>query len=329
MPYQAYSTAMLAHSAYYCPRQAADKFKTDRLTAFEYTSSELGERPQNTLLFIGGLGDGLRTVRYVSELVKALPKNWRLVEVLLSSSYGGWGTSSLSKDAEEISACVKYFGNTSQRIVLMGHSTGCQDCMEYVVGSRQSLRTPIQGVILQAPVSDREAMVLLMGEEQYTKAAKAASDLIDSGRAKDAVPEALTLGFFGAACSAERWYSLSSPPPKFDGKDDYFSSDLDDSRLKESFGKWNCSGYAGDKGRNPALCILYGGSDEYVPSFVDKEQLVQRWTKALKAEGGLIDEINGGVIPAATHTMAGLSEVVQDVLGRVVRFLSFVEQHKI
>jgi len=75
-------------------------------------------------------------IRYPSTIAKSLPPNWAIAEVLLSSSYRGWGTSSLQKDAKELAECVGYFCKLrpGREVVLMGHSTGCQDVMEYVVG---------------------------------------------------------------------------------------------------------------------------------------------------------------------------------------------------
>ena len=74
--------------------------------------------------------------RYPSTIAKSLPADWAIAEVLLSSSYRGWGTSSLTKDAKELAECVGYFRGLrpGREVVLMGHSTGCQDVMEYVVG---------------------------------------------------------------------------------------------------------------------------------------------------------------------------------------------------
>jgi triacylglycerol esterase/lipase EstA (alpha/beta hydrolase family) len=76
------------------------------------------------------------STRYPSTIAKSLPSSWAIAEVLLSSSYRGWGTSSLAKDARELSECVSYFASLrpSAKIVLMGHSTGCQDIMEYLLG---------------------------------------------------------------------------------------------------------------------------------------------------------------------------------------------------
>lgn len=74
--------------------------------------------------------------RYPSTIAQSLNADWAIAEVLLSSSYRGWGTGSLAKDARELAQCVEYFQNLrpGKMVVLMGHSTGCQDIMEYLVG---------------------------------------------------------------------------------------------------------------------------------------------------------------------------------------------------
>jgi hypothetical protein len=89
--------------------------------------------------------------RYPSTIAKSLPADWTIAEVLLSSSYRGWGTSSLQKDVKELAECVGYFSSLrpGREIVLMGHSTGCQDVMEYVVGKGEckfSLRVEASSV---------------------------------------------------------------------------------------------------------------------------------------------------------------------------------------
>lgn len=60
-----------------------------------------------------------------------------------------------------------------QKIILMGHSTGCQDAMQYLLTKHH--QTPIHGAILQAPCSDREAFA----EEGHTRVARAAKEMHD------------------------------------------------------------------------------------------------------------------------------------------------------
>jgi triacylglycerol esterase/lipase EstA (alpha/beta hydrolase family) len=87
-----------------------------------------GEYKQQ-VIFIGGLTDGLLATDYLEPLAIALDKEkWSLVQLLMSSSYSGFGTSSLKQDAQEIDQLINHLINkeNSEGVVLLGHSTGCQ-----------------------------------------------------------------------------------------------------------------------------------------------------------------------------------------------------------
>ncbi|KAI9797586.1 MAG: hypothetical protein M1825_005968 [Sarcosagium campestre] len=284
------------------------------LVAFEHNPDPSSSPAQHTLIWIGGLGDGLLTVSYPTTLARHLPPAWRLVQILLSSSYLGWGTSSVAKDADEISQCVTYFrdlqaSSAADKIVLMGHSTGCQDSVEYVTGAT---RAAVDGVVLQAPVSDREAMSFLMAKDVYDRSNALARDWVRRGDGEEVMPSNATDGFLTSPCCARRWLSLASPD--HDGDEDFFSSDLTDAQLDKTFGAFPHS---------TPLCLLYGEKDQYVPDFVDKESLVQRWINHVIKGGGRVDQENSGIIKGASHNLTGDGdEVIQDVVGRVVRFLA-------
>ena len=238
--------------------------------------------------------------------------------MLLSSSYTGWATSSLAKDATELAACVSYFRglNPAGKIILMGHSTGCQDCMEYLTGNESEDRPAIQGVILQAAVSDREALGTVMEPEVLRKSVVLAKEMVAAGLGSDILPAAATAHLFGNSCSASRWLSLISP--EHDGADDYFSSDLTDAQLQNSFGRLPAT---------TPLCILNSEKDENVPGYVDKENLVKKWIGVTKKGGGVVDELHSGVIPKASHNLAEDSdEVVDEVFNRVVGFLCRIDE---
>lgn len=216
---------------------------TKKLVAFEHAppSPSPTAQPQNTLLWIGGLGDGLLTVTYPGTIASSLPPTWRLAEVLLRSSYNGWATGRLSRDARELGECVAYFRSLRPggKVVLMGHSTGCQDIMEYLVGDGAEARAHVDGVVLQGGVSDREAwrdMLELEAErEKFEDIVRTAKEMIDSGEEREImtfkgnmVAEAL-----GAPMSAYRTYSLLAKG----GDDDYFSEDLEEEVLRGTFGR--------------------------------------------------------------------------------------------
>lgn len=169
-----------------------------------------------------------------------------MAEVLLSSAYNGWGTSSLARDASELAEAVTYFRQTKGRqskIVILGHSTGCQDCMEYCVGPGADERPHVDGIILQAPVSDPEAAAHLVDPAELKRANETAQEMVKNGQENDVMPNHLTRGFFNGAVTAYRWLSLLSPDGSKqslssaasclfymssrrcpEGDDDYFSS---------------------------------------------------------------------------------------------------------
>ncbi|KAI9762148.1 MAG: Vacuolar protein sorting-associated protein 35 [Chaenotheca gracillima] len=293
-----------------------------RLVAFEHAppSTDSSSRPsQNILLFIGGLGDGLLTVPYTPSLSAHLPASWSLAQIMLSSSYIGWGTSSVSEDAKEIGQCVSYFRDLrgpNTRVVLLGHSTGCQDVMEYMTGKQVASRPRVDGAIMQAPVSDREGSVYLMSPEVYARSVKVAREYVARGDGEDILPTVVSANFFGSPCSARRWLSLASPD--HDGDEDFFSSDLTDEQLKSTFGSLG--------NIDTPLCILYSGKDQFVPPFVDKQGLVDRWISISKAAGGRIDEKHSGLIKEGDHTFKDLPrEVLEDLERRVIGFIKRVD----
>lgn len=281
-----------------------------RLVAFEHVQT--GAAPSNTIIFIGGLSDGLLTVPYTIPLVEALPNSYSLVEIVLSSSYSGWGTLSINHDIREIAQCVAYFRNLRPqgKIVLLGHSTGCQDVLHYLIADGE--RPKIEGGILQSPVSDRQALTLLLSKADYQSSVKLAQEYIDDHRGGDALPARITGGFFLCPVSANRWMSLASPGPDHIGEDDYFSSDFDDERIKRTFGK---AGVTGTR-----LSLLYGGSDRYVPNAVDKDGLLDNWIRHIRDGGGVVDE-GAGVIKGATHTLKEGGEPTRDLIRRILGFL--------
>jgi hypothetical protein len=199
----------------------------------------------------------------------------------------------------------------------MGHSTGCQDVMEYLTGKGHETREKIDGGIIQAPASDREAICMSIDPEIYRESCEVAKSMIEAGNGEDILPSKLTKNIGPAPVSARRWLSLASP--NHDGDDDYFSSDLTDEQLLKSFGALPAG---------VPLCILFSGSDEYVLKTIDKEALLQRWIGIAKQGKGLVDEVNSGVMEGATHNLAGdKGEVVEGLVKRVLGFVNGLSAH--
>jgi pimeloyl-ACP methyl ester carboxylesterase len=286
-----------------------------RLTAFEFT------RPStpltNILFWVGGLSDNLLTVDYPTVLAHKLPPSWTIVQVALTSAGSGWGTTTLARDAKELAACVRYFRAivpSGSKFVLMGHSTGCQDAMEYVTGPDRDSRPAIDGVVLQAPVSDREASAG-MKKDEYDGIVDTSRQYVAEGRPHDSLPKALDGGIFAkTAVTAYRWLSLLSPDK--DGDDDYFSSDLTDDQLRRSFGRFPAT---------TPLLILCSGEDEHVPKSIHVPAMIQRWKGFVREGGGVVDEQHSGIVEGATHNLDGCSEVVvQRLVDKVNGFVQRV-----
>ena len=262
---------------------------------------------RNAVIFIGGLFDGPNTVDYVrtvSEHLIAHSTPWSIFDARISSSFTGFGHGSLARDVEEISRLVTYLRHLGkEKVVLMGHSTGSQDCIHYALNAASSV--PVDGYILQGPASDREALKLELSEEEHSKPLKAATDLISQGKGLELLPRFTGNLVYFPPMTAYRWHSLQG----VGGDDDYFSSDLSDERLKETFGRLT----------KPTL-ILESAQDQFIDPSIDKAALVERWSSI--STNGAISDLSG-LIPGADHQVhqhdaqVWLAECVEKFLGQL------------
>lgn len=86
---------------------------------------------KNALVFIGGLGDGPHTVPYPRAIASRLEEesslSYSVFEFRLKSSFSAFGFARLVDDVADMAALVKYLRSIGkERVVLLGHSTGCQ-----------------------------------------------------------------------------------------------------------------------------------------------------------------------------------------------------------
>ena len=129
----------------------------NKLVAFQ-SGSLLSNR---FFIFLGGLSDGFLCLPYLQKLSSELEnkfKDYSLVQVLLRSSYFQYGWHSIDNDIEDLQKLINYLiqnRKNLQSIVLMGHSTGCQDIIHYLRQEKTPKKQIIQ-IILQGPVSDRQ-----------------------------------------------------------------------------------------------------------------------------------------------------------------------------
>eukprot|EP01112_Ceratiomyxa_fruticulosa_P007043 TRINITY_DN1813_c0_g1_i1.p1 TRINITY_DN1813_c0_g1~~TRINITY_DN1813_c0_g1_i1.p1 ORF type:complete len:274 (+),score=41.52 TRINITY_DN1813_c0_g1_i1:863-1684(+) len=181
---------------------------------------------ENILVYIGGLTDGFLAHPYLHKLNEKLKENnWSLVQVILSSSYSGYGTSSLAKDTEELDALIDYLlaNRPVKNVCLLGHSTGCQDIVWYLKHGKN--KHHIKKGFLQGAVSDREYMWRSVKDTE--KWATVAEDFVKSGLEKELMP----VSAHEVPITAYRYNSLVN----VGGDDDFFSCDFSNEKLEEIF----------------------------------------------------------------------------------------------
>lgn len=283
---------------------------------------------------------------------------WSFFTLNLTSSHQSWGLGRLDGDAAEIARCARYirayktskFGGGG-KLVLMGHSTGSQCVLHYLSRPESARPDPeaegverlaVDGAIMQAPVSDREAIVWVLqhgfkgrsaGEvrrvwDELTGLARkaVAAEGAEEGGVDTILPLWMTSYIYPAdtPISARRFLSLFSPDsPGCPGEDDMFSSDLGDEEFGKTFGKIRERGLLRHK-----LLVLMSGADQAVPDWVDKEKLLARWEAATDREGEpQIWDRNSGLIPGASHALSNddQAEPRRFLVGRVLGYLQAAE----
>lgn len=198
-------------------------------------------------------------------------------KVILSSSYSGYGLVSLHQDVEELDLLIDYLELNLhvKRIVLCGHSTGCQDIIFFLKYAKN--KTKIWKGILQGPASDRESYTLLAKDikPDFEKAL----ECVNSGNGNQIfdIPYALP-----HPLRAFRFVSLAGRMTE----DDMFSSDLTDLELQTQLGHVEVP-----------LLLVFSLEDEYVPPTVDIPALSQRISKQLKQSQVLL-------LKAANHSIS-------------------------
>lgn len=68
----------------------------------------------------------------------------------------------------------------------------------------------LDGVILQAPVSDREYLVHALDAEDMSHYLNIAKELIESGQGEELLPRKVSLAIGGAPLTASRFWSLAA-----------------------------------------------------------------------------------------------------------------------
>jgi len=243
------------------------------LTAFESSPSL-----PNKCVLIGGLSDSLIPVSYTSNLQEICNDlGWSLVQPMISSSSLGFGHGSLKRDTEEITTLMNYLSghHHAQKFVFVGHSTGCQNAIHLTKYGDSDIIQKIKGIVLQAPVSDREDASL--NNANYESNIKHAKTLQDQGKEDEMMPRST----FWAPITAYRFLSLQ----EHGGDDDFFSSDYTDEELSLRLQHVRqCGKFFGLR-----ALVAFSKEDEYVPDHIDKDLLLQRLCQAMNSENKAVE----------------------------------------
>ncbi|KAI3625867.1 hypothetical protein CBS9595_001228 [Malassezia furfur] len=207
----------------------------------------------NKFVFLAGLTDTIGVVPYLPRLAEVLNKlQYSLVQPIKGSDMGGFGLSSLEGDAQETAQLIEHLTTRAQhprkgRLVVMGHSTGCQDVVHLLSQERSLSRNGgnpkihVDGGILQAPASDydyfqankteQDAKLLALSEKMIAEQRGDALLPRDGVPAKPTSHDGRGPGNSDAvlrpAFTAYRYQSLNGAR----GDDDFFSDDLTDEQI--------------------------------------------------------------------------------------------------
>ncbi len=218
----------------------------------------------NAVVLIPGLTDGMMSMDYTHALNNQLISiDYSLVQVNLSTSFYQFGLHTLDTDIEELTIIINYLVDrlNFKKIVLLGHSTGCQDILYFLRHSTVDTAKHINAIILQGAVSDRDDITI---DEQAPALIKEAQSLYDNGL-EDKV---LSGGFHcDAPITAKRYLSLAGKL----SPDDMFSVDLTSEELIPILTPIKV----------PAM-FCFSEQDEYVPDMVTQKAFSQRIIDTLR-----------------------------------------------
>ncbi|KAK4057145.1 hypothetical protein OIO90_001640 [Microbotryomycetes sp. JL221] len=279
------------------------------LTCFEHDVAH--DSPgSNVIVVIPGLNGSYPPVPYTEALSQHLQNklDWTIVELGgLSSAGPGYGAVTVFQDAKEIGLCVRFLRQVRHKtkIVLMGHSTGCQDAVAYCHLNAQepNAAPPVEGIILQAPVSDREFIIntapisivpLLITQYPGLRPhpGQTYSDFVDRRLSN----------LFGTklGITYTRWNSLVSKAESDKitwANEDYFSSDMTTKRWSNVFEPMR-------QNNTRTLIVLSGKDESYGPTadLTKVDKLKGLFGNALSSQG------SGGqnvvVLPEADHAVS-------------------------
>ncbi|PWN42897.1 DUF1749-domain-containing protein [Ceraceosorus guamensis] len=298
----------------------------------------------HSIVLIPGLTDTIGSLPYTEGLVEALSKlGISVVLPQLSSNLGGFNYGSLEADAREIAAVVDQLRAASKKkaIFLLGHSTGCQDVITYLLGNRGA-DVKVQGAIIQAPCSDRLYFDKTAGAEEVENL-KEATSLVQAGKGSTLLSYKAPLAPRPARAvnrhsgeprgtnesaileppqTAYRYWSLNGKG----GDDDLFSGDFEEKDVIDIF-RNALDGLAKDWASpegiiapgDPELLALCGSEDEYMLDPYPASVIVDKWNRIVKDT-----RFKAKVLQGANHKVDAApaqAELIKEVAGLCARVL--------
>ncbi|ELP92130.1 hypothetical protein EIN_380770 [Entamoeba invadens IP1] len=220
------------------------------------------------VLLIGGLMHNLFNHNCFREIQRTLCNKYTVCTVQLRSTGCGFGIYTIDDDVEDITAIIEDLKKKQkvERIVLIGHSTGCQDVVACL---RQSLdkKYPVVKCVLQCPVSDRDFGRTFHGineevgrlmKKYNAKSEKELSSLPNVNSLTDASNEKYAENIM---LMERRFISLFAQG----GYEDFFSTDITNEEFSNIF---QCI-------QIPVL-LVFATQDQYVPYSSEEYALLMK-----------------------------------------------------
>ena len=218
-----------------------------KLVAFK--SGDLNSR--RAVVMIGGLGDGFLTIPYMEPLSnECRSREFMFVQLLMESSYSGFGLKSLEADCHNLVKLTKCLvaDHGIKEVHLIGHSTGCQDIAWLLTRFPNPPIDVIKTACLQAPVSDAD-FIKYAHQDMIAEFEKISPSLTDQNTV-------LPFTYFGHPITAYRFRSLAI----HGNDDDFFSEGICTDKLVEAM--------------NVPCMIVMSGKDEYIPPTFEPARLM-------------------------------------------------------
>ncbi len=235
------------------------------------TAQLLSEAPQTASFLFNNRGNG-----YVSKLRQITKK--KLAPAIVGGSH------EVFHDARyDIAGAVAFAKSRgAQRIVLVGHSTGCQKAVWYLAGKPAR---EVHSAVLLAPLSDYSGVKEQFGA-RYAQIKRTAEALVKAGTPHTLLPARLS----PVPCDAQRWLSLYTP-------------ESDEEIFTYASGK---SPKTLRKVKAPLLA-LFASSDEYADR--PAEELAQ-WFRNARPKS----PIDAYVVEAPNHGFSGAAELLAKIV---------------